>query len=135
MGCNKVTIAEILILKCQSVVELFSVTNGFLNIQSGKLEGIRTYSNFLITFLNSTFILSNLTISDFSPRLIYSSLCTINIFNCSFSSFYNFKVTTIYLEFNMSFIISESKFNSLSTLLVGVGSVNFYFFFSFSSNF
>jgi len=118
-----VIIEKILVLNINGEDNLMSVTDTFFNIKSGEIQGIRTYSPFVMEFLNSTAILSNLNFSHFYPRLIYASFSSILVSNCSFSSsfekFGDFEVCAIYFEYNMSFTISNSKFNSLSNDFVG----------------
>ena len=114
---------------------LISVTDTFFNIQSGQIQGIRTYSSFIMEFLSSTAVLININFSLFYPRLIYASFSSINISNCSFSSsfekFGEFEVSAIYFEYNISFLISNSKFDSLSNNFMGSVKIyckDFFFF-------
>ena len=114
---------------------LISVTDTFFNIQSGQIQGIRTYSSFIMEFLSSTAVLININFSLFYPRLIYASFSSINISNCSFSSsfekFGEFEVSAIYFEYNISFLISNSKFDSLSNNFMGSVKIYFKDFFFF----
>jgi len=118
-----VTIAEMLILNANGVANLVSVTDTTLNILSGTIQSIRTYSSFIMTLLNSNSVFSNLNFAEFYPILIYSSFSSLVVSNCSFSDSFeklgDFEVSAIYLEYNISFLISNCKFDSLRNDFVG----------------
>ena len=123
-------IADILVLNIIGADNLITITETVLTIQSGEIEGIRTYSSFIFSFLSSNpSNLSNLIFSQFYPNLIYASFSSMIISNCTFSSSFeklgDFEVCALYFEYNMSFIISNSQFSSLSNNFFG--SVNIYF--------
>ena len=127
------TLTDILFINTNGIGFLISVTDTSLNIISGKIQGMRTYSSFILRFLNSNIILSNLIFSHFYPSLIYSTFSSMNISNCSFVSsfekFGDFEVCAMYFEYNVSFIISNSIFDSLRNYLVGsVIFIKFYIF-------
>jgi len=121
--CQNVTIDSILFLNNYGDENLIRVTNTIFNINSGKIQGIRTYSSFIITFLSSSSFLTNLKFSQFYPRLIYSSFGILNVSNCSFTTSFEkfgvFEICAIYIEYNNSFMISNSKFDSLSNNFYG----------------
>ena len=131
LGCSSVDFEEISFFNVNGAYNLISITDTSLSIQSGRIQGIMTYSPFIFTFLDSTASFSNLSCSQFYPNLIYATFTFINISNCSFlfsfEKFGNLEVCAIYLEYNMSFIISNSKFDSLSNSLGGPVNICFSF--------
>ena len=112
------TFNEIVILNVSGSANLITVTDSFMNIQSGQFQMVRTDSSYILQFLNSESVLSNSNFSQFYPTLIYSSISSMNISDCFFGFSYEklgfLDVCAIYFEFNISFRISNSKFNSLS---------------------
>ena len=122
-GCNNVTFGFISFLNVNGEANLISVTDTFLNIKSGQIHKILTYSSFVFAFLSSTAVLTNLNFSQFYPRLIYSSFSSMTVSNCSFSSSFEkfgvFEVCAIYFEYNISFVISNSSFDSLRNEFIG----------------
>ena len=89
----------------------------------GNIQRVLTYSIFIFEYINSNVSFSHLNFSHFYPQLIYASYSFLTISNCSFTSSYekfgDFEVSAILLEYNMSFTISDSQFNSLKNNLEG----------------
>ena len=102
---------------------LLTATESSLYLKSGRTKDLRTYSVFIFKVFDCSFWISNLDFYKFFPRLIYASFSLMNVSNCFFGSSYekfgSFDVCAIYLEYNISFSISTSKFDSLQNDDIG----------------
>ena len=115
------------------ISNLVTVIESTLRINSGSVQQIRSNSTFIFSLFYSDSNLSNLNFSQFYPRLIYASFSRINISDCSFGSSFEkfgiFEVCAIFFEYNMTFIIKNSRFYSLSNNYTGAVIIHYFILF------
>ena len=118
-----IIINNILIVNVTGRYVLFEIYLSGFQLNYGKLEHILTYASFIFHILECSISISNLSATNFYPQLLYATYSSISMTHSSFSSsnekFGYFEVCAMYLEYNTTFTIENSSFESLKNFLNG----------------